>query len=307
MFDVLQPEIIGAACGINCGPDTDTRHAAALLQRQFHGTQLAHSGARFDTLVVERPSTDCLYKATAEYNRRLASAVDSAVLAGRFPMVVGGDHSCAIGTWKGIAARCEGPIGMVWIDAHMDSHCQHSSHTGAIHGMPLATLMGEGHPALVDWHRPLSVDPAYTTLIGIRSYESEEAARLERLGVEVIHAVEVQSEAALKVALQRAIDKAAACPNGFGISFDLDALDPQLMPNVACYCPDGLALEPILEVLVQMPMAARQQMLGFELVEFAPNIDHSGQAQIHSNLVWRILEAAAPPAWLAAPLAAGQN
>src|SRR6185503_4095766 len=73
----------------------------------------------------------------------LASAVADALRHDRMPCVLGGDHSCAGGTWTGVARATEGTLGLVWIDAHMDAHTPATSHSGRLHGMPLAWLLGQ--------------------------------------------------------------------------------------------------------------------------------------------------------------------
>ena len=108
----------------------------------------------------------------------LASAVAAArAPARRLPCVIGGDHSCAGGTWTGVARTLQGELGLIWIDAHMDSHTPGTSHTGRLHGMPLAWLLGQDDDALYGLSSGL-LEPQHVCLIGVRSYEPEEKERL---------------------------------------------------------------------------------------------------------------------------------
>lgn len=113
----------------------------------------------------------------------LANAVMKVTNKGNDLVVIGGDHSCAIGTWSGVARSChhKGKIGLLWIDAHMDSHTCITSHTGNLHGMPVSHLLGYGDPRLSDI---LGISPKILpqnlALVGIRSFEPEEKALLEK-------------------------------------------------------------------------------------------------------------------------------
>ena len=104
----------------------------------------------------------------------LGSAVADSLRHGRLPCVLGGDHSCAGGTWSGVARALHGRLGLIWIDAHMDSHTPATSHSGRLHGMPLAWLLGEDDDPLYGLTSGV-LDPKHVSLIGVRSYEPEEA------------------------------------------------------------------------------------------------------------------------------------
>ena len=123
----------------------------------------------------------------AELCRRLADSVGEALDDGAFPLIIGGDHSIAIGTWSGVARFVGAPVGLLWIDAHLDSHTPETSYSGAIHGMPLACLLGRGDKRLLGLGLSgVQLDPLHTVVLGPRSWEPEEAAFLARMGVRVI-------------------------------------------------------------------------------------------------------------------------
>ncbi|TPG59960.1 arginase family protein [Ewingella americana] len=283
IFDTPAINIIGAACGANCGPDGDTYYSAAYLRDlydilhvnpKFHNAPLSFFQKTSFHSIVDELDYDHLqeYARTRAFSEALAETVSVTKDQNRFPIVIGGDHSCAIGTWRGVSAHTEGAIGLIWIDAHMDSHTDETTPSGAIHGMPLASLMGYGHPSLVnDWKHHQAVDPKYTTLIGIRSYEPEEKALLESLGVTIIYA-DPKIKTDYVSAFEQAVERAMQCPHGFGISFDLDVLDPVDMPHVACYVPDGLAWVEVESMIESLTEKQIQHLHAFEIVEFAPNI-----------------------------------
>ena len=217
---------------------------------------------------------------------RLADAVRTAQQRGRFPLVLGGDHSCAVGTWSGVADahRSQGAIGLIWIDAHLDSHTPQTSESQAPHGMPLAALLGHGVPALTDlygWRGKVS--PRNVTIIGARSYESGEAALLKRLGVRVIRIDEVERRG-----LAHCIDEAIAIASdgtvGYGVSFDVDAIDPGDAPGVGSPAERGLGAATAIEAMTRF--AVDDRLLGFELVEYNPERD---DANLRTEAVCRAL------------------
>jgi arginase len=188
---------------------------------------------------------------------------------GRFA-VIGGDHSCAIGTWSGVAhaRRTFGPIGLVWIDAHMDSHTPETSHSGALHGMPLACLLGRGEARLTQlMTRSPKLVAAHTCVVGARSFEPEEAALLDELGVRVIARSELKT-LALRDAIGEAVAIAASAPGGFGITIDLDVIDPVDAPGVGSPEPGGIPAQQLIDALA--PIRHHPALLGVEIAEYNP-------------------------------------
>ena len=112
----------------------------------------------------------------------LADEVASVCQEGGFPLVLGGDHAIGAGTWRGVARTLapQGKLGLIWIDAHLDAHTDRTTHSGNIHGMPLAALLGVGDESLTGLPGP-HLDPAHLVIVGARSWEPEEKALLDRL------------------------------------------------------------------------------------------------------------------------------
>jgi len=121
----------------------------------------------------------------ADFSHQLALETANIIEANHKFITVGGDHSCAIGTWSGVC-KALGDFGLIWIDAHMDAHTPESSHSGNFHGMVTSTLLGHGDKRLtcILSEQP-KVKPKHIVLIGIRSFEKEEQALLEKLNVKV--------------------------------------------------------------------------------------------------------------------------
>jgi arginase len=194
-------------------------------------------------------------------------------------IVLGGDHSSAIGTWSGVyeAVRMQGSLGLIWVDAHMDSHTPENTRSGNIHGMPLATLLGYGRSSLTNLlsHGPKLL-PEQVCLIGIRSFEPEEADLLHKLQVRIFDMQEVQQRG-LKAVL---VDALAIVQNntvGFGVSVDLDAFDPYEVPAVGTPEKDGLSAKEFCELLA--PMIETPNFLGAEIAEFNPHRDKNHQTE----------------------------
>ncbi|MGC0058291.1 arginase, partial [Ralstonia pseudosolanacearum] len=212
----------------------------------------------------------------AGFSRALADATAHSVHERRVPVVIGGDHSCAIGTWSGVASalRPAGPLGLIWIDAHLDSHTPQSSDSGAIHGMPLAALLGHGARELTqvrDTHPKLL--PQHVVVIGARSYEPAERALIDQLGVRVIDAAEV-ARSGLRAVMAEATRIAAADTAAFGVTVDLDAFDPAVAPGVGSPEPGGLTGQDMTQALAACARHAR--FAAFELVEYNPRHDKGG-------------------------------
>lgn len=220
--------------------------------------------------------------------RRLADDVSLALTERAFPVVIGGDHSVAIGTWSGVARHAGAPVGLLWIDAHMDSHTPETTYSGAIHGMPLACLLGRGDKRLLNLGLPgRQVDAAHTVVFGARSYEPEEAEFLARLGVRVIGQAEIEQQG-FPAALDEALAIVTAAPGGFGVTLDLDALDPSAAPGVGSPEPEGLGPNEVLAGLAGL--AQRPGLLAVEIVEYNPDRDQFGQtAWLLSRLVGALL------------------
>ena len=222
----------------------------------------------------------------ASYCQEIAETVYEVVREGKLFTVLGGDHSCAIGTWSGAyrALRGQGRFGMIWVDAHMDSHTTTTSHSGAIHGMPLAALLGHGDPTLtrIGAAEPKLL-PQNVALIGVRSYEPEEAELLESLGVRIFYIEEVQRRG-LTACFEEALTIARRNTLAYGVSIDLDAIDPSDAPGVGSPEPNGLRGDELIDALSLVKDS--DDLLGLEIVELNPNRDQRDKtAKLASQLL----------------------
>ncbi len=200
----------------------------------------------------------------------LADAVAAAPAEGRFPVVLGGDHAIAMGTWSGVArGMAHRPLGLIWLDAHLDAHTIETTPSMNAHGMGAAALLGYGHAPF----RALAggvLRPEHLCYIGARSYEAGELALLRRLGVRIIAMDEV-TRRGMDSALAEAADIATRGTAGFGISIDLDGFDPADAPGVGLREPDGFRAASTLAAL--SPLARHPLLRALEIVEYIPEFD----------------------------------
>ena len=206
---------------------------------------------------------------------RLAATVAECIRRGYQPLVLGGDHACAIGTWKGAAEAVaqRGSIGLVWLDAHLDAHTPASTPSGMIHGMPLAVLLGHGDARLVGLAQGACIDPRHLCLVGVRSFEAEESALLASLGVRIIQMSEIDTSG-LIATLREAIEIASGASGGWGVSIDLDVLDPLDAPGVGSPVANGLEPQELIKAIAGIAMTPG--FLGAEMSEYNPELDPEG-------------------------------
>ena len=270
-------QLIGAAWGLG-GADPGCAEAPAVLAPLL-AQRLSACGATSSTGPMLSPAPGERRKTTAigRLCGQLAAAVADARRAGRLPCVLGGDHTCAGGTWTGVARVLHeqglGALGLVWVDAHMDSHTPATSHTGRLHGMPLAWLLGQDDDPLYGLAAGV-LAPEHVCLVGVRSFEPEEDARLRRLGVRVMFMDEVRRRG-LDAVIGEALAIATAGTGAFGVSIDLDVVNPDEAPHVGTPVAGGLGSAALARALA--PLAAQPRLAAVELVEYSPRLDRDGR------------------------------
>jgi arginase len=280
-----QVELIGAAWGLG-GPEPGCAEAPAVLapmvveELQRCGIAL-HTGPMLSPLRTERRRQLAVSKLCG----LLASAVADAIGRGHLPCVLGGDHSCAGGTWTGVARAVKGPLGLVWVDAHMDAHTPRTSHTGRLHGMPLAWLLGQDDDPLYGLATGV-VEPQHVALVGVRSFEPEERDRLERLGVKVFYMEEVRDRG-IDMVLADALAIAKRGTAAHGITIDLDVVTPEEAPGVGTPVPGGVSADELVRALEHI--GGRGDLAAVELVEYSPRLDPS---KCSARVAVQILKAA---------------
>ncbi|MEZ5400542.1 MAG: arginase [Bryobacteraceae bacterium] len=210
----------------------------------------------------------------AETCRRIATQVEKAAAAGRFPIVLGGDHSAAVGAVSGMSRffrRKKQKIGLIWIDAHADMNTPESSVSGNVHGMPLACVLGHG-PRLMThiFSYAPKVEARNTVLVGLRSVDQLERQLVRDSGIHVLTMRDID-ERGMQAVMADAIRFASNGTAGFHVSFDMDAVDPHQAPGVGTPVPGGLTYR---EAHLAMEMAGDSGLLvSTEVVEVNPVLD----------------------------------
>ncbi len=210
----------------------------------------------------------------ADTCRRLGLAVEKAATVGKVPLVLGGDHSVAVGTMAGISRsfrKRKKQVGLIWIDAHADMNTPQSSPSGNVHGMPLACCIGVGPKELTHLfgYSP-KVAPRNVALVGVRDIDHLEAAQVRESGIRAFTMRHID-ERGLGAIMQEAIEIASVGTAGFHLSLDMDYVDPREAPGVGTPVRGGGTYR---EAHLAMEMICDSgKMLSMEVVEVNPVID----------------------------------
>lgn len=285
--------LIGAACGLGGAEDDGgsenqgSAAAPAVLASLGLEEAVRRAGAHpLPWRMLAPLKTGERWARLGAYVRRLAEVMTQVVAEGALPIVLGGDHSIAAGTWRGVGQALGEAPGLIWLDAHLDAHVPASSPTGNPHGMPLAALFGLGAPDLA-WVAGPVLDPQRVTVIGARSFEVAEVCHLVRLGVRVVSPGELARLGLARV-LAAAVARAGAHGTApFGVSLDLDVFDPDDAPGTAVPVRDGLAAREVLAAwrgLLRCP-----NCVALEIAEYSPDHDQDLRT---GRLVVALVEAA---------------
>jgi arginase len=221
----------------------------------------------------------------------LRDRVAEAVAAGTLPVVLGGDHSVAMGTIAGLSRHFNGrreKLGLIWFDAHADANTAETSPSGNIHGMPLAAVLGHGADPLVHLAGFLPmVEASRAALVGIRDVDPAERATVKSSGIGTFTMRDID-ERGMRSVMEEAIKRATTGTAGVHVSFDLDGIDPDFAPGVGTPSPGGLSYR---EAHLAMEMLADTgKVVSAELVEVNPILDQrNGTAALAVELLCSLL------------------
>jgi arginase len=212
----------------------------------------------------------------------VAKLVADARRKGAMPLVLGGDHSIALGTLVGMA-NVHGPGGVVWIDAHGDLNTPDSSPSGNVHGMVLAAALGLGGPAFErdGWTLP-AVEAGRISLVGVRSLDEGERELLGRLDAKVFTMSEID-RVGIEPCMREALAHASG-PNFLHVSLDMDVVDPEHAPGVGTPVRGGLSYR---EAHLAMELVAESGLASsLDVVEVNPVLDReNATAELAVELV----------------------
>jgi arginase len=223
----------------------------------------------------------------AEICKGLAETVQKTLDEDLFPLVLGGDHSIAVGTVAGAAGhfhKTSKRIGLIWLDAHGDMNTPDTSPSGNVHGMPLAAIMGSGPAELTALGGIVPmVEPRSVSLVGIRELDAKERRFVKESGVHVFTMRDID-ERGMREVMAEALRFSGDDTAGISVSLDMDFIDPDDAPGVGTPVRGGVTYR---EAHLALEMIAdTRSMVSFELVEVNPVIDlHNTTATLGVELV----------------------
>lgn len=213
-------------------------------------------------------------------NKQLYDEVYDTLEDGRFPLVLGGDHSVAAGSVSAVAKYYEpqGEIGIIWIDAHGDWNDDNSTETGNMHGMPYSAVCGWGPDSMVDFgQKPHFVPTAHCVQVAGHDFDSAEAERMKEAGMNVFSMTDVDRRGMTEI-MEEAIRIASTDTVGIHLSFDVDAITPEYAPGTGTPVPNGITAR---EAFLAVEMIARSgKLISMDLVEVNPILDERNKTGI---------------------------
>ena len=225
--------------------------------------------------------------------RSMAASLKEILAGGSMPVILGGDHSIAIGTVSGIAShiRDEGmELGLIWFDAHADINTPETSRSGNIHGMPLAVILGRGNEQLVNIENfAPKLKTQYCAHVGARDLDAGERSAIHELGLrDNFFTMSDIDKRGMLACVEDALKIASQASGGYAVTFDVDMIDPRFAPGSgtlvrggATYREAHLALEVV---------AQHGGMRSFEIVEVNPMLDQSNiTVELACELVLSVL------------------
>ena len=218
---------------------------------------------------------------------RVSDAVVASIQQGMFPVIIGGDHTSALGFHSGLA-RVYGETGIIWVDTHPDLNTLKTSLSGHIHGMVLAGVLGRGSERMLEATKSCQTSDAHVAMVGIRAIDDAEQAWLDE-GVIQCMKMDAVHERGLQACMFDAVATANQAEAGFGLTIDIDAIDPSQAPFVATPVEDGIDADEFARVLAQLPH--QERLLGMEVVEFTPRNDEPGDADRACTLIVSLVTA----------------
>jgi arginase len=278
--------------GVDMGPSAV--RVAGLEARLEELGHIVEDGGNLAVAIAEQkksgdPHAKYLKEITATCTKH-AETVLKTLEAGKFPLVLGGDHSVAAGTVAGVAEFFrqqrrvqEQKIGLIWIDAHADINTPETSPSGNVHGMPLAAIMGLGPAELADIYgfKP-KVHAENCVLVGVRDVDVKEKENIKETGIEVYTMRDID-ERGMRTVIEEALRVAGRGTAGYHVSLDMDWIDPEDAPGVGTPVRGGASYR---EAHLAMEIIADHgRMTSFEIVEVNPVIDeHNRTADLAVEL-----------------------
>jgi arginase len=223
----------------------------------------------------------------------VAKVIKDILQKNSLPVILGGDHSIAVGTFSAISSSFrerEEEIGLIWLDAHADINTHETSPSGNLHGMPLAALLGYGEPSLVNLEKfSPKLNPKFCAHVGARDLDLGEKRRIRELGMRGnFFTMSDIDRHGMLACIEDAVKIASQASGGFAVTFDVDIIDPTFAPGSGTLVRGGITYREAhlaLEVI-----AEAGGMRSFEIVEVNPMLDQSNiTVELASELILSVL------------------
>ncbi len=271
------------------GSTNSCAEGPAVLQSSQYSLLLNNIELEWDPLIIVSSefsnSLDMFYKQSCVISQFSQTQFENE----KAFLVLGGDHSIALGTWSGILKQlpAESTFALIWIDAHMNAHTLETSPCGNLHSMPVSILLGEAdHKLQACSPTDRTIDGQDIYFFGVRSYEAEELVLLSKKKANVFDIDRIEKDGGVRKVLKKLVGTIDRCYDYYAISLDLDGIDPKDAPGVGVRAESGLNADDLLTVFKELTLS--KKFIGLEIAEFDPKNDIEKKTE---KLVYQIISA----------------
>lgn len=284
--------IIGVPIGFGAGQIGSELGITAIKLSQIRGKRLfehiedlGYSVKDFGDVEIAKPNYIAAPEDNPKYltewlisSQKSSSAVRQILEENKTPVILSGDHSCAVGTFSGISAHFRAKneeVGLIWFDAHADMNTPETSPSGNVHGMPLAALLGRGNDNIVNLEGfAPKLNPKYCAHIGGRDFDTGEKRLIREFGMEKnFFTMSDIDKRGMTACVEEALKIVSQAKSGYAVTFDVDILDPRFAPGSGTLVRGGITYR---EAHLALELIASQGgMQAFEIVEVNPLLDSS--------------------------------
>ena len=222
-------------------------------------------------------------QSVVSYTNQLATVISNIIKNNEMPITIGGDHSISMGTVFGVASDIVN-LGVICIDDHGDMNTDERKITGNIHGMPLAVLQGLGNKELINAYKSgLKIPTQNIVIYGVRDLDDKEKELMDSIGIYYVPFIDIKKRG-LETTLKESIIYLKEKTNKLHISFDLDVLNPEVIPGVSVPVKDGLLPEEIYWIFDQLFKSF--DVSSIDIVEYNPLFDKDNKTLEFINLLF---------------------
>ncbi len=211
------------------------------------------------------------FKEVCQVSNNLAEVVANSIAADKFPLIIGGDHSVALGSISGVSSQLDN-LAVIWIDAHADINTNFTSPSKNMHGMPLAALMGVGDERLVNLYRKgAKVRPDNVVLMGCRCLDDGEVDLVDRLDLNMYTTENIRQRGVIDIFAELEKRFTQLDIKNVHLSLDIDVLEPKYVPGTGTTAENGVELNELFSILDKI--IATGKLRSMDLVELNPYLD----------------------------------